>query len=156
MLFIGAILGPIIYINILMVSLKSENKREKRLSIVATIFAFIISPAIIGVALNPMNTQPIPHFLFARLLFTCQGTSILCYSIAFLSNKQYHKAYGLYGIYAFSIAMVYTTLSFANVLVFSGSLSVILPVIQKITVYSNMLWSLSQVKRLWPLVEQKS
>ena len=124
-------------------SMFKNSTYEQIVSYFGSIFGLIAAPLIIGVGIFPMDTEPELHGLFARYFFLAFGLAILIYSIAILMNKDYSNYYSIFGFTIFILVLIYV---FVN-------LGEIHTLVQKIIVYSYIIWASIQVIRIWPTVE---
>jgi hypothetical membrane protein len=124
-------------------SLFKESTAEKVMSYLGSGFGFIASPLLIGLAIFPADTENAIHNLSARLFFLAFGLAILIYSIAILFNQNYSNYYSIIGLAIFLLVVTYVFDVFG---VWS-------PFIQKVIIYSYILWAFIQVFRIWPSVK---
>ncbi len=124
-------------------SLFKESSYQKITSFLGSGFGLLVSPLLIGVAIFPMDTELDLHMFFARYMFLAFGTAILIYSIAILLNKSYANYYAIFGLAIFILVLIYVF----------GNLDTIGPFVQKVIVYSYIIWAFIQVFRIWPSVE---
>lgn len=123
-------------------SLFRESTVEKVMSILGSIIGLIVVPLLIATGIFPMDTQPELHGFFARYMFLSFGIAILIYSIAIVFNQNYSNFYSIIGLAIFILVIIY-------VFVELGDLSTF---VQKVIVYSYILWAFIQVFRIWPSV----
>ena len=124
-------------------SLFKESSYQKITSFLGSGFGLLVSPLLIGVAIFPMDTELDLHMFFARYMFLAFGTAILIYSIAILLNENYANYYAIFGLAIFILVLIYVF----------GNLDTIGPFVQKVIVYSYIIWAFIQVFRIWPSVE---
>ena len=124
-------------------TLFKESIYEKITSYIGSIVGLLVSPLLIGTAIYPMDTEPVLHGDFARYMFLAFGTAILIYSIAILLNKDYSNYYSIVGFIIFVLVLIYVFIGLGDLQTF----------LQKVIVYSYILWAFIQVFRIWPSVE---
>jgi hypothetical membrane protein len=124
-------------------SLFKGSTYEKLTSYLGSCFGLLVSPLIIGTGIFPMDTEPELHGEFARYFFLAFGVAILIYSIAILQNKDYSNYYSIFGFVIFILVLIYVFVSLGDIHTF----------VQKVIVYSYIVWASIQVIRIWPSVE---
>ena len=124
-------------------SLFKESIYEKITSYIGTGFGLLATPLLIGVAIFPMDTEPDLHTFYARYFFLAFGTAILIYSIAILLNQDYANSYSFFGLAIFVLVLIYVFVELGAIHTF----------VQKVIVYSYIIWAFVQVFRIWPSVE---
>ncbi len=127
-------------------SLFKESTVEKVLSISGSVLGLIGVPLLIAIGIYPMDTQSELHGFFAQYFFLAFGIAILIYSIAIVFNNNYSNFYSLIGLAIFILVIIF-------VFVELGDLSTL---VQKVIVYSYIIWAFIQVFRIWPAVRPES
>jgi len=128
---------------IILPSLFKKSTYERITSYLGTSFGLLATPLLIGVALFPMDTEPELHGLFARYFFLAFGVAILIYSVAILLNEDYSNYYSIFGFVIFILVLIYVFVNLGAMHTF----------VQKVIVYSYIIWASIQVFRIWPSVE---
>ena len=90
-----------------------------------------------------MDTESNLHSFYARYFFLAFGTAILIYSIVILLNQDYGNYYSVFGLAIFLLVLIYVF----------GELGEIRTFVQKVIVYSYIIWAFIQVFHIWPAVE---
>lgn len=124
-------------------SLFKKSTAEKVMSYLGSCFGFIASPLLIGLGVFPADTEDVLHNSFARLFFLAFGLAILIYSIAILFNQNYSNSFSIIGLAIFLLVVAYVF----------GVFGVWSPFVQKVIIYSYILWAFIQVFRIWPSVK---
>ncbi len=124
-------------------SLFKGSVYEKITSYLGTGFGLLATPLIIGIAIFPMDTESDLHGFYAQYFFLAFGFAILIYSIAILLNKDYSNFYSIFGLAIFVLVLIYVFVYFGDLRTF----------LQKVIVYSYIIWAAIQVMRIWPSVE---
>lgn len=124
-------------------SLFKGSTYERITSYLGTGFGLLATPLIIGIAIFPMDTEGELHGFYARYFFLAFGVAILIYSIAILLNKDYSNYYSIFGLTIFILVLIYVFVSLGDIHTF----------VQKVIVYSYIIWASIQVIRIWPSVE---
>ena len=140
LILIGIFMIPIWLI---LPSLFKGSSFQKITSYIGTCFGLLASPLIIGTGIFPMDTESELHGLFARYFFLAFGVAILVYSITILLNKDYSNYYAVFGFLIFILVLIYIYVSLGD----------LRTLVQKIVVYSYIVWGSLQVIRIWPFVE---
>ena len=123
-------------------SLFKKSTIERVMSILGSIFGLIAVPLLIGVAIYPMDTQSDLHNFFARCFFLAFGTAILIFSIAIVINQSYSNFYSLLGLGIFLLVIIFVFVSLGDWTTF----------VQKVIVYSYIIWAFIQIFHIWPSV----
>ncbi|MHA1969259.1 MAG: hypothetical protein ACW964_15845 [Candidatus Hodarchaeales archaeon] len=124
-------------------SLFKESTVERLLSILGSIIGLIAVPLLIAIGMFPMDTQSELHGFFARYMFLSFGIAILIYSIAIVVNQNYSNFYSLIGLAIFILVIIYVFFELGDLHTF----------VQKVIVYSYIVWAFIQVFRIWPSVK---
>lgn len=128
---------------LVMRSLFVETTIEKGLGISGALLGFVAVPLLIGVGLFPADTEPTAHVFAARYFFLAMGLAILVYSIAILFSRNYPNFFAIFGAAIFVTVLIYV----------SVDLDTLGPFVQKVIVYSYIVWTIIQLFRIWPMVE---
>lgn len=127
-------------------TLFKESTVEKVLSYIGSVFGFIASPLAFLVGFFPADTESDLHSFVAQYFFLAFGLAILIYSIAILINQNYSNYFSLIGLAIFLLVLVYVFLNLGDWSTF----------VQKVIIYSYIVWAFIQVFRIWPSVKPQT
>ncbi len=108
---------------------------QRYVSWLATIAGIAAAPFLSALALFAADAFPLQHLLYTILFFLLYSSAIILYSVAILLNKNYNRLYSILGFIVALIAMIHIYWIHTAVM-------------QKITVYAMILWSVVQGHRL--------
>ncbi|MHA2225867.1 MAG: hypothetical protein ACXAC8_11720 [Candidatus Hodarchaeales archaeon] len=127
-------------------SVFTETSIEKILAIIGSVVGLLGIPFMIGIGIFPSDTQTAPHISSATNFFLTMAFAIIIYSIAILMNKNYPNYYSILGGFIFVLVLIYVFVDLGAYGAF----------IQKVIVYSYIIWTIIQLFRIWPLVEPRN
>lgn len=116
-----------------------QSRFEMNLSSIGSIFGLITVPIQICVAIFPVDTQGLFHSIFAQSFFLITGITILLYSIAIFYNKDHNKFYAYIGFTIFLVVILFVI----------GIYGVFQAFMQKVIIYSYIMWISIQAYHIW-------
>jgi hypothetical protein len=124
-------------------SLFTESKKEKFLSNIGTTLGVISSPFLIGIALNPLDTQLESHLLATLTFVSLFVLASLLYSITIIFNRNYSNYFGIIGFVLFAIPIASFAVSLMDPFAPLGAF------LQKIALYGYFIWVLLPIYLVW-------
>jgi len=73
----------------------SEGKIEKYASKIGSILGIIFSLSYIGLAFTPADVLYMPHTIFVLIGYICAFVMSVCFTIAFIKNKEFSNIYAI-------------------------------------------------------------
>lgn len=117
----------------------SENKATKNLGKLGTFFGVLSAPFLSLISIVSLDWGYEVHMIPTDLFFIGITSAIIVYSIAILFNHNYNNIYAIVGLALSIISLLYIFRFF----------DVIRPIMQRIVVYSFMLWAFVQIAKIW-------
>ncbi|KXH70554.1 MAG: hypothetical protein AM326_04110 [Candidatus Thorarchaeota archaeon SMTZ-45] len=108
----------------------NKSRIENILSFIGSGMGLLCTPLLIGVALNPIDTQLETHFVFVMAHFILFSLAILVYSIVFIVNRQKSWHFALLGLIVLTL----------GVFLMVNPMSPNAAFLQKVIVYSYFIW----------------
>jgi hypothetical membrane protein len=121
----------------------TETTPQKAMSWIGTIIGLIAAPCLAGIGIFAGDVFPYQHGWSTLLFFILFAIAIAFYSVAILLNKEYGYVYSLVGVIACVILLL-------HIFVIGGA------AMQKLTVYSIILYSVFQGHRLLKIFQGNS
>ncbi|MFX0188368.1 MAG: DUF998 domain-containing protein [Candidatus Hodarchaeota archaeon] len=126
---------------LIMPLLFKENKIPIYLSRCGSLLGLVAALFLPFIAIIPLDWGYEIHMIPTDIFFFCMAAAILIYSIAIFFNSDYHNLYGVIFL-GFSIIVFLYIFRFFDM---------IRPTMQRIIVYSFMLWAFVQVAKIWKI-----
>ncbi|MFX1394002.1 MAG: DUF998 domain-containing protein [Promethearchaeota archaeon] len=131
---------------LIMPILFKENKKDIYLSRCGSLFGLFAAPFLPFIAIIPLDWGYEIHMIPTDIFFFCMAVAILLYSIAIFFNSDYQNIFGV-------IFLVFSIITFLYIYRF---FDIIRPIMQRIIVYSFMLWAFFQVAKIWKITKPES
>jgi len=120
----------------------TDTRLLRVLSWLGTIIGVVAAPFLSALALYAANLYGYEHGMSTILFFILYSSAIIVYSIAMLANKQYNRLYALIGFAVAAVCLVHI-------------FGIHTALMQKLAVYSLVLWSAFQGYRLLQLFKKQ-
>ncbi len=134
---------------IIIQTLFRDNKKMKIISIIGSILGVISTLFFIAVAVFPVDIKGKEHLISGDAFFILVSAAILLYSLDIFLRPEYYNKYAILGV-----AIVIFIAFFYIVSIFFSAMIIISitrpnPLLQKLSVYSIILWVVVQTCRVW-------
>ncbi|MFX0085334.1 MAG: DUF998 domain-containing protein [Candidatus Hodarchaeota archaeon] len=117
----------------------TQSGFEKKMSSFGSFLGLTTVFIQVGIAFFPIDTEELIHAIFAQSFFLLTGFSILIYSIIIFQNGNYNRSYAYTGFF----------ISLAVILFILGIYGFLQAFMQKMIVYSYVIWILIQAYNIW-------
>ncbi len=116
----------------------TETRLQRYISWLAALTGITSAPFLSALALFAADVFLLQHAVFTIIFFVLYSSAIVLYSVAILLNKSYNRLYSVFGFVVACIALLHIFWIHTALM-------------QKIAVYSMILWSVFQGYRLMHL-----